>query len=353
MRRIVLLVFIALACSKKPTTETAFEKENVANVLRPLFVTDEVKYDSDDPAIWINKVDTSRSLILGTDKMEQNLGGLYVFDLKGKIDTAVLGIDRPNNVDLAYGFVLNEDTIDIAIVTERMKAQIRVIAIPSMEFVDGGGIPVFEDDTANAVMGVAVYKRAADNAFFAIVSRKENPDNDNDYLYQYQLFADSSKIKGELVRKFGQISANSEIEAIAVDNEPGYVYYADEAYGIRKYYADPAMGNEEIAVFGLDNFAEDREGISIYKTDDKNGYLLVSDQQANTFNVYPREGATDNPHAHSLLKKIKVQAVSSDGSEVTHVALGKDFKNGIFVAMSDNKTFEIYSWDQLDSLIQE
>ena len=353
MKKTMLLVLIAVACGKKPATETAVKNENTDTVLKPLFVTDTVKFDSDDPAIWINNADPNKSLILGTDKMEQNLGGLYVFDLTGKIDTAVLGIDRPNNVDLAYGFVLNEDTIDIAVVTERMKAQVRVLAIPSMEFVDGGGIPVFEDDLANAVMGVAIYKRPSDNAFFMMVSRKENPDNDNDYLYQYKLVADTGKIKGELVRKFGNISADSEIEAIAVDNELGYVYYSDEGYGIRKYYADPAQGDEEIAVFGLDNFTEDREGISIYKTDDSNGYLLVSDQQANAFHIYPREGLDDDPHSHPLLKQIKVQAVSSDGSEVTNVALNDDFKSGMFVAMSDNKTFEVYSWDQLDSLIQK
>lgn len=353
MKKIILLVLIAVACGQKPTTETAYNNENSDAVVKPLYVTDTVKYDSDDPAIWINKADPKQSLILGTDKMEQNLGGLYAFDLTGKLDTAVLGIDRPNNVDLAYGFVLNEDTIDIAVVTERMKAQVRVLSIPSMELVDGGGISVFEDDSANAVMGVAIYKRPSDNTFFMMVSRKENPDNDNDYLYQYKLIAEAGKVKGELVRKFGNISPDSEIEAIAVDNELGYVYYSDEGYGIRKYYADPVKGDEEIAVFGLDNFTEDREGISIYKTDDSNGYLLISDQQANAFHVYPREGLDGDPHTHPLLKQISVQAVSSDGSEVTSVALNDDFKRGMFVAMSDNKTFEIYSWDQLDSLIQK
>ena len=30
-----------------------------------------------------------------------------------------------------------------------------------------------------------------------------------------------------------------EIEAVAVDDAPGYVYYADEGNGTHKYHADP------------------------------------------------------------------------------------------------------------------
>ncbi|HAP62317.1 MAG TPA: 3-phytase, partial [Cytophagales bacterium] len=60
------------------------------------------------------------------------------------------------------------------------------------------------------------------------------------------------------------------------------------------------MPNEQLAVFGQEKFAEDREGISIYHTGEGTGYLVVSDQQANEFHLYPREGAEGNAHAHPL-----------------------------------------------------
>ncbi len=47
-------------------------------------------------------------------------------------------------------------------------------------------------------------------------------------------------VKGTLVRKFGLFSGKKEIESIAVDDALGYVYYSDEGYGVRKYYADPS-----------------------------------------------------------------------------------------------------------------
>ena len=37
----------------------------------------------------------------------------------------------------------------------------------------------------------------------------------------------------------------------------------------------------------------------------------------------------------------------SDGSEVTSAVLDERFPSGLFVAMSDNRTFHYYSWDDI------
>ena len=326
------------------------------NELKPDHVTSSVNYDSDDPAIWINPQNPEASLILGTDKKENGLGGIFVFDLEGKEDTTkrIKNIDRPNNIDVAYGLKINDSTItDIAVFTERGKEQIRVYSLPSLKAIDNGGIPVFADSENKAVMGVALYTRAEDQAIFAIVSRKGENAPSEGYLYQYLLSADTNGVvSGELVRKFGKFSGGTgEIEAIAVDNELGFIYYSDEAFGIRKYYANPEKGNEELASFGQNDFKEDREGISIYKQSATTGYILVSNQQNHSFNVYPREGSSANKHEHKLLKSIPVQARESDGSDVTALPLSSTYPKGLFVAMSDNKTFEIYSWEKFDNIL--
>jgi myo-inositol-hexaphosphate 3-phosphohydrolase len=131
-----------------------------------------------------------------------------------------------------------------------------------------------------------------------------------------------------------------------VDDALGYVYYSDEGVGVRKYRADPEAegADEELALFGTDGFAEDREGISIYAIDDGTGYILVSDQQANAFNVYPREGSDQGPHEHPLIKKVYTSTIESDGSEVTSTVLGQAFPEGLFVAMSEGGTFHYYAW---------
>ncbi|MBU2884901.1 phytase [Gilvimarinus agarilyticus] len=344
----ILLLGLAAACSQ-PQSNTP------PTAIQPKYITDPVNFDSDDPAIWMHPTDLSQSLILGTDKRENGEGGVFVFDLKGKEDSTrrITGIDRPNNVDIAYGFRIDSTTtVDVAVFSERGKNSIRVYSLPDMQPIDGGGIPVFEDSPSRDVMGVALYQRAADDSLFAIVSRKGENSPTDGYLYQYALTYQDSLVQGRLVRKFGQFSGgDGEIEAIAVDHQLGYVYYSDELFGIRKYHVDPAMGDEQLAVFGTDGFTEDREGISIYQSTDSTGYILVSDQQANAFRVFPREGTIDNPHDHPLVKSIPVSTHESDGSEVSHLAYNEDFPRGFFVAMSDNKTFQIYDWRDIEAAL--
>ena len=313
----------------------------------PVVITEQTAVDSDDPAIWINPEDPSQSLILGTDKG----GSVFVFDLDGIIipEKTVTGMGRMNNIDVAYGFPLGDETIDIALATDRNEEKIRVFRLPEMTPIDNGGIPTFVGETDDRrAMGLAVYTRPSDGAFFAIVSRKFGVSGA--YLWQYLLEdAGDGTIKATKVRAFGEFVGGKEIEAVAVDNELGYVYYSDELAGIHKYHADPDApdANTELAFFGTEGFAQDHEGISIYKVNDGTGYILVSDQQANTFRVFKREGEPGDPHDHQLIKVVPVSTNESDGSDVTSAVLDPRFPSGLFVAMSDNRTFHYYSWEDI------
>ncbi len=315
------------------------------DAVKPVIVTESVKYDTDDPAIWVNRQDPSKSLIIGTDKNED--GALYVFNLEGEIvqDKVIRGLKRPNNVDLVNDFVFGTDTIDIAVTGERLTHNLRVFSVPDMKPIDGGGIPMFVGETEveyRDLMGVALYKRSSDGAVFVIMGRKSGP-TDGTYLWQYLLEGtEAGVVKATLVRKFGQYSGQFEIEAIVVDHELGYIYYSDEGVGVRKYHADPEQGNEELAIFGTEGFAQDHEGISIFDSGDGRGFILVSDQQRNAFHIFPRQGTDIDPHDHQELKIVYVSTNESDGSEISNVNFNATFSKGIFVAMSDDKTFQYY-----------
>ena len=322
--------------------------------VRPTIVTEQVAGDSDDPAIWIHPTDVTKSLILGTDKG----GNLYTFDLSGKVlaDRTQTGLARPNNVDIEQGVVFDGQRVDVAIVTERDGGRVRMFRLPEVTPIDGGGIEVFAGDPPElrTPMGVALYHRPSDGALFAIVSRKTGPAEG--YLWQYRITGNGSGgVRLEKVRQFGAFSGGEgEIEAIAVDDDSGYVYYSDEWAGVRKYMADPDApnANEQLAILGKTGFREDREGISIYKTGARTGYILVSDQQANLFRVFPREGTAAGPHDQPELAAIPVSTLESDGSEVTSTPLGSSFPQGLFVAMSEGKVFQLYRWEDLASRLK-
>ncbi|MBM4168952.1 MAG: phytase [Ignavibacteria bacterium] len=318
-------------------------------VLKAIVVTEPVRYDSDDPALWLHPTDRSKSLILGTDKDED--GAIFVFDVNGKIlhEKTVSGLKRPNNVDVEYGLSLAGGLVDIAVTTERLTNKLRVYRLPDMKPIDNGGIEVFEGQAQRDPMGISLYKRPKDGVVYAVVSRKEGPTSGG-YLWQYRLEDDGKgNVRGIKVREFGLWSGKKEIEAIAVDDELGYVYYSDEQFGVRKYYADPDRpeGNLELARFATTGFAGDHEGISIYTINDGTGYILVSDQQANKFQIFTREGEQGNPHSHKLVKIVTVSAVDSDGSEITSAVIDSRFPSGLFVVMSTDRTYHYYSWDDI------
>ena len=339
---LLILLIQTFACAGENSAKK--ESNDIATIIKPKVVTDPVPHDTDDPAIWINSKNLKNSLIVGTDKDID--GGLYVFNLEGHIlaDKTVKPLKRPNNVDVEYGLNLAGKAVDIAVVTERLSHKLRIFRMPDMSPVDNGGIEVFKGETGpneRDLMGISLYKRT-DGAVFAIVGRKTGPSGT--YLWQYLLYDDGSgNVKATLVRKFGKFSGKNEIEAIAVDDLLGYVYYSDEGVGVRKYYADPSKGNEELALFATEGFTEDHEGISIYNKTPTTGYIIVSDQGADKFQIFPREGTADNPNRHPLLKVVKLAAHESDGSEVTPLSLNDLFPEGLFVAMSNDRTFQYYS----------
>lgn len=320
------------------------------NALKPTVITEVVPNDTDDPAIWVNPNDSTDVMVIGTDKHEKT-GGLYAYDMEGKIINKVIPLDRPNNVDIAYGFDLDGKKTDIAVVTERGTDKIRVFSLPDLAPLDNGGIPVFEGETEKSPMGIALYTRAdtSGNKIYAVVGRKTGPSGT--YLFQYELQDKDGVVVGTKVREFGNFNGGKEIEAIAIDNELGYIYYSDEGFGIHKYYADPSKGNEELAIFGQKDFKEDHEGIAIYKVSDSTGYIVASNQQNNSFNIYPREGDTESVNQHTLIAEVPVSAIECDGADAIAMPIGSKFPKGMLIAMSNGMVFHYYDWQMFQDII--
>ena len=346
----ILLLWALAACSRPshPSVD-----------IRPALATAPVSDDPDDPAIWVHPSDSTRSLILGTNKVAAPAGALLVFGLDGRIRQTISGLDRPNNVDIEYGLMVGGQPADVAVVTERLKHRLRIFRIPReggslTDISAGGGAPVLEGETGeqSEPMGIALYRRPRDGAVFAIVSPKTGPRQG--YLREYRLEDDGAgRVKATPVRRFGGFSGLKEIEAIAVDDALGYVYYADEGNGIHKWHADPdhPEAGRELAHFGKTEFAGDHEGIAIYARPDGTGYIVCTDQiEGNShYHVYRREGGPGGPHDHAqMIKCVRGSADATDGIEITSAALGPQFPHGLMVAMNSGpKNFLIYRWEDI------
>jgi 3-phytase len=344
----------------------AADRSEAAGVLQPALATEAVTDDPDDPAIWIDAADPARSLILGTNKVAAPGGAVVVFGLDGRVRQTIAGIDRPNNVDVEYGFRHRGVAIDIAVVTERLQHRLRVFRIDgaAARIEEIGVVPVLEGETGERrePMGIALYRRPGDGVIFAIVAPKTG--GATDYLWQYRLSSDDDgHVRGEFVRRFGAFSGRGpepgeagEIEAVAVDDALGYVYYADERHGIHKWHADPAHAeaSRELAVFGLEGYQGDREGLAVYGGPDGRGFVVSVDQveRGASLKVYRREGEAGDPHRHELVATVPTASDETDGLEATLASLPR-FPAGIVVMMNSGpKNFLIYDWNRVVSSVK-
>jgi 3-phytase len=298
--------------------------------IRPALETESAAFDVDDPALWVNTSNPASSLIVGTVKRAIPEGGLAVYNLDGKMVEKVEDIDRPDNVDI-HG--------DICVVTERLKKQLRIYRVgsakPHLKLL--GIVSVFNSEQGEraAPMGVGLYQRPADKALFAIVSRKEGPAEN--YLWEYRLQINGQKATAEKVREFGAFSGVGEIEAVAVDDNAGLVYYADEDCCLRVYRADPNALNANIEVkrFAESGFMGDREGIAV-----AGNYVIATDQLAtgSEYHVFDRKSLSE-------LAVWRGQAESTDGIEASTQPLGPRFPRGILIAMNNaRRNFQFYAW---------
>lgn len=312
--------------------------------LVPVRTTEALPNDADDPAIWINPKDGAQSRILGNDKHE-GTGGLYVFDLQGKIVQKITPLDRPNNVDVVQGIKVGEKTLDLAVVTERKQEQLKIYSIDESGTLTDvtGKTKILPESTGEqkAPMGVALWKKP-DGTADVFVSPKEGPKLG--YIAQYKLVAgEGGKVDVSFVRRLGSFSGltkegEGEIEAMVVDQGAGMLYFSDERAAIKRLPADPASKAGEFS-FGRDTYQGDREGLAVIKFD-KSKWLLSSDQIEGGSKLFVWDIGGRLPRRAAI---IPTPADSTDGLEATTANLGTEFPEGILVMMnSKDKNFMIF-----------
>ena len=344
-------------------TASAQTPDAPTRTIKPALATQAVSEDPDDPAIWVNRRNPARSLIIGTNKIDAAKGGaLYVFDLDGKTRQIVKNLDRPNNVDVETGLKLGGRRVDIAVCTERLQHRLRIFGIDrrtgKLSDLAPNGLPVFAGETGDArePMGVSLYRRPTDGEIFAVVGRKSGQRSGYLHLYRIHDGGKGTPV-ATFVKAFGAYSGKKEIESVCVDDALGYVYYSDETVCVRKYAVDPDSPyfGQELASFGREKTRKgDHEGIAVYTKPDGTGYIVSTDQHPATkggtrYYVYKREGESGDRHNHSkALLVVNGGADETDGVEITSARLGKRFPNGVFAAMnSAPKDFLLFDATQV------
>ncbi|HZG40117.1 MAG TPA: phytase [Nodosilinea sp.] len=314
----------------------------------PLTVDDEdgetpLLGDSDDSAIWVNPENSDESLVIVTLKD----GGAATLNLQGEIRQTILPADfgdiRYNNVDLVYNFALGEETVDLAVFSDRANDTLAIYAInpETQDLTDITADSILEtifgvDDGEATAYGLATYISPVTGKAYAFATQASG-----NLVAQLELINNSDgTVNAKLVRTIalpvptGDVE-DSQSEGLVIDQELGFLYVSlENEVGILKFGAEPNGGSdfELVQSIDADFLVPDIEGLTIYYGDNGTGYLLASSQGNNSFAVFSREGNNEYLGSFTVGETGDIDQVNeSDGLDVTNVALGSAFPNGLLV----------------------
>ncbi len=302
---------------------------------------------ADDPAIWVHPSDPELSVIIGAQKKR----GINVYDLSGKLLQSRAD-GRINNIDIRYGFQLGDRTVAVVTGSNRSTDSISAYIVDEttrtlVEVADG-----IIDTGMSDPYGHCMYKSATSGLMYAYV-------NDTDGLLRQWVLEDNgqNKISMTPVREF---NVGSQTEGCVADDETGDLYVGEENFGIWKYSAEPDGGDTRTLVDsfdGNDKLTADVEGLSIYYGKDGAGYLVASNQGADSYALYERSG--DNKFIgifHVVADEATgIDGISeTDGLDVNSAYLGPNFPDGVFVAQdgrnispAERQNFKLVPWHRI------
>lgn len=305
---------------------------------------------ADDPAVWVNPKDPSKSTIIATNKG----GGILVYNLEGK-ELYSYKAGRPNNVDVRYNFKLSDKKTDIVAATDRNLGGFLIYTVnpKTGELVDASAHPLL--CKMPRVYGFSLYQSAKTGKHYAMIVGYKGE------FEQYELLDNGrGKIDAKLVRTFnvGSIS-----EGMVADDQLGNLYISEENVGVWKYSADPDAGDARVLVdsVGKGHLIADVEGLTIYYGRDGKGYLIASNQGDNSYNIYQRDGKNEFIGSFSIEDGKIDGTYDTDGIDVIGLNLGKDYPNGIFIAQDGenfdgdkqrNQNFKIVRWEKISRAVE-
>ncbi len=294
---------------------------------------------ADDPVVWLHPDDASKSLILGTNKQE----GLVVFSLDGK-EAQRLPIGLINNVDLRQ---VADRPFDVAVASND---QVNAIS-------------VFLVDRATGVVSHRGEIPAGRIEPYGICSGRENDRDLAAATYKdgtidlWSLTVSEADLSGKLE---ATAKLPTQLEGCVFDEANGTLFVGEEnaglwAFNFRDLTAAPVLIDTVGSGTGL---VADVEGVSIWRGENGEGWLVASAQAEDRFVVYDRKA----PYAHrgsfsiAANEAAGIDAVThTDGIDVFSGAL-PGYPRGILVVQDDgnprsgqDQNFKMVNWGDIET----
>ena len=302
----------------------------------PIYETEAVKTSgdaADDPAFWFNKTNPEKSIVFGTDKKS----GIYVYDLKGN-QLSYSNLGKINNIDLRsvngnlHIVTSNRtmSTLDYWIFDEQDLYKY-FKSTPSNSFSES--LTHHHLVTGMSVYGVCM--GLINNDLKAVITEEEGK--------QVQQWDLNEQIKTHAIDitqfEKGKPVEGNEAEGCVYDDENETIFISREGdKGILKAFSVDGFKYLQDVDSRAGEIEGDPEGVTIYKTSNKEGYLVVSSQGNSTFNLYNRKTPYQYVGTFMILGAQGIDEVrDTDGIDVTSTPL-PGYPKGMMVAQDGFNT---------------
>ena len=285
---------------------------------------------ADDPAIWVNKSNPSNSIVFGTDKKS----GIYSYNLQGQelsytnlgninnIDTRTINVGDDENVsDFTFLFASNRTlgSVDLWVFEDneiRQKLENNSWKVPSK--------PSFRGKSDIIVYGIC----AGIDAKYGLVAFLT--EDTGPRVEVWNLTEDGLN----LITTFNN---GGESEGCVYDDQNRTLFISEEEVrGVLKAYRldDSFDFSEPYIVDSRDGqIGGDPEGVSLYKTPNNSGYLILSSQGDSKFNIYDRNYPYDYIASFRIGSSKSIDNVTdTDGIETINFKLSDEYPEGIMIA---------------------
>lgn len=303
---------------------------------------------ADDPAIWRNAGDPSKSLVIGTDKK----AGIHVYSLAGK-RLSFTPAARLNNVDLRDLGAKSGGRV-IAAASDRADAATAHVSLFTLDTAAAKLVPLGRFPVgAGEAYGMCLWTRASDHALFGFVVLKDGR------IDQVAIDVSGAAPKVTTVRS---MKLGTQSEGCVVDDRTGQLYVAEEDVGLWRFDADPSAPGTATPIAKVDGktLVADAEGLALAPAGRSGGYLVVSSQGDNAYTLYRLPSAT-------YAGRFRIGASEGEGaidgtSDTDGIDLmlgdfGPAYPRGLLVAQDgDNapatQNFKYVSWDAVRKVLK-
>ncbi|MEL7689936.1 phytase [Citromicrobium bathyomarinum] len=285
---------------------------------------------ADDPAIWRNPADPSKSLIVSTDKK----GGLYVYNLMGE-QLAFMAAPGLNNVDL----VEMSDGGILVLASDRRDRAAAHIQLAMLDPTTGKLVAKERVSVGPGEgYGICVGAMSDTGTLDVYSAPKEGT------IYRTRLTFAAGSVSSETTTL---ASVPSQPEGCVFDQRTGTLYVGEEAAGI--WAIEATTGTKTlVARTNTGMLVPDVEGLALAPEGENGGYLVASSQGDNAYAVY-RLPEMEPVGRFRIAQGAFGSTEETDGIELDNRSFGPDYPQGLFIAQDginspDAQNFKLVSW---------